>query len=123
MRNIITRLPLLLLVALPMAAAPSRINPFNQIDWTKVSGVGVPTATCNSTFYGMPYTNRTNGDFYVCAVPGWVLVAGGGGGSIGGTGTTGSFGNQPHWQPTPTTSISFGRSDSKRSSALDWETG
>ncbi len=86
MRSIITSF--LLALALPLAAAPSRINPFNQIDWNKVSGAGAPSATCSATLYGMPYTNTTNGNFYVCAVSGWVLVSGGGGSSVSVNGVT-----------------------------------
>ena len=88
MRNIIIRLALFGLLPVAMAAGPN-VNPLNQIQWPKVSGTSTPTPTCTSAIYGMPWTNTTNGNFYVCASTGWVLVAGGGGGGIGGTGTTG----------------------------------
>lgn len=82
MRNITTSLVALLsLLPAPFAAgAAQKVNALSQINWVPISGVGAPAGSCTSSNYGQPYTNRTNGDFYVCAVSGWVLITGGGGG-------------------------------------------
>lgn len=84
MRNIITRLALLaLFTPMALAAAP-KVNSLSQINWPPVTGSGAPGGTCASSNYGQPYTNTTNGNFYVCSSSGWVLVTGGGGGSVSG---------------------------------------
>ncbi len=89
MRNITISLVALLGILPAAGAAGPKINAATNIDWTKVAGTGAPSATCNSTFYGEPYTNTATGDFYVCAVSGWVLVTSGGGGGISGSATSG----------------------------------
>lgn len=94
MRNTITKfaaLASIFIAPMAMAFSAQKTNPLTQINWPKVSGSGAPSGgVCISANYGMPYTNITNGDFYVCASPGgtptWVHVTGGGGG-IGGSGT------------------------------------
>ncbi len=87
MRNITISL-VALFGLLPAYAAGPSINPLSNIQWPKVTGTTAPSIPCNSTFYGMPYTNVSTGDFYVCAVSGWVLFPGAGG-TIGGSATSG----------------------------------
>ena len=89
MRNITISLVALFGLLSPAMAAGPNINPATQINWTKVAGAGTPSASCVASIYGEPYTNTTNGDFYVCASTGWVLVAAGGGGTVTGSGTAG----------------------------------
>ncbi len=89
MRNITISLVALLGILPAAGAAGPKINAFTNIDWTKVAGTGAPSASCVASIYGMPYTNTANGDFYVCGSTGWVLVTGGGGGGVSGSGTTG----------------------------------
>ena len=93
MRNITIKLVALfgLLPAAMAAGAAQKVNPTTQINWPLATGTTSPSASCTSSIYGQPYTNRSTGDFYVCAVSGWVLVAGGGGGGVGGSGTTGFY--------------------------------
>lgn len=89
MRNIIISTVALLAILPAAGASGPKINAATNIDWTKVQGSTAPSATCNSSIYGMPYTNTATGDFYVCAVSGWVLVTSGGGGGISGSATSG----------------------------------
>src|SRR4029077_10148704 len=88
MRNITISL-VALFGLLPAYAAGPKINAATNVDWTKVTGVTAPSATCNSSIYGEPYTNTATGDFYVCSSSGWVLVTSGGGGGISGSATSG----------------------------------
>ena len=89
MRSIISSSVALLLVLPSVAAgaAGPKINAATNIDWTKVTGSGAPSASCVASIYGEPYTDTATGNFYVCAVSGWVLVTGGGGGGVSGSGT------------------------------------
>lgn len=64
----------LLLFAAPLAA--QQINSATQIKWPPVTGTGAPLGVCTSSNYGQPYTNTTNGDFYVCTSLGYIKISG-----------------------------------------------
>jgi hypothetical protein len=83
MRAITTKIIAAMAILFPVvsAAAAPKTNALTQINWVPVTGSGAPGGACASSNYGQPYTNTTNGDFYVCASSGWVKVTGGGGGS------------------------------------------
>ena len=54
----IRRLLSLTLIALPfLLQAQTQINPITQVDWTKLTGSGVPTLTCTAEQYGEQYTD------------------------------------------------------------------
>ena len=82
MRSIITSL--LLLAA---AVAGAQINPTSQINWPAATGSGAPGGTCAGPEYGLPYTDTTNNNQYVCTTSGWLKINNSGGpptGSAGG---------------------------------------
>ena len=82
MRSIITRL---LLLAASVAGA--QINPTSQINWPAATGSGAPGGTCAGPEYGLPYTDTTNNNQYVCTTSGWLKINNSGGpptGSAGG---------------------------------------
>ena len=109
MRSIITSSVALLalLPSIAAGAAGPKINAFTNIDWTKVTGTTVaPVTTCtSSSLFGMPYTNTTTGDYYVCSGAGWVLVAGGGSVSVN---VNGSSVSSPNFNDTTPAKTSNG---------------
>lgn len=84
-------------LGLLVGAASAQTNPQTQITWPRVTGAGVPTATCPSSTntittatVGTPYTNTTANTQYVCSTGGWTLLAGGSGGGTANFPTTGA---------------------------------
>ena len=87
----IRRLLLLSILAafsLPALQAQTQINPITQVDWTKLTGSGVPTLTCTADQYGQQYTDITASPNaqYVCGVGGWLnlISASSGSGTLSG---------------------------------------
>jgi hypothetical protein len=77
----------LALAGLVVGALSAQTNPQTQITWPRVTGSGVPTATCPSTTnttttatLGTPYTDTSANTFYICSTAGWTIVAGSGSG-------------------------------------------
>jgi hypothetical protein len=65
------------------ASAQQKTSALTGVNWVPVTGTGAPTGLscgtiCTSQFYGLPYTNLANGNYYIYtgtgSVSGWQLV-------------------------------------------------
>ena len=82
MKHIIKRifLGIILICSGSLFAQTTQINPITQIRWSNTTSAGTPTTSCSSANYGMPYTDITNNNQYVCSTGGWFQVNGMSGG-------------------------------------------
>lgn len=66
--------------SLVVAHGQTRVDPVTQINWPRATGDGPPSSgACFATVYGLPYTDLTNNNQYVCGGSGWLQVNGAGG--------------------------------------------
>ncbi len=98
---------LLLCAALTVRAQSSptttKIDPVTQINWPNATGHGAPSSgLCAPKFYGLPYTDLTNNEQYVCSASGWLGINGAAA-ALSTTGANGTFwgvsGGIQQWLP------------------------